>query len=122
MARAGSGRSKRAAPESASTTSSPAAASEMGRTEPVSPNDEIRIRMYRLGLGDCFLITLRRRDAKAFHIMIDCGVILGTSNSTSRLATALDDIIAETKGSIDVLVVTHEHYDHVAGFVLCEEK
>jgi hypothetical protein len=37
-----------------------------------------RVRMYRQGLGDCFLITLPRKNAKPYYIMIDCGVILGT--------------------------------------------
>src|SRR6266481_5199584 len=31
---------------------------------------EINIRMYRVGFGDCFLLTL----AGQYHILVDCGV------------------------------------------------
>lgn len=77
----------------------------------------IRIRMYRQGLGDCFLISILR-EPKPFHIMIDCGVILGTPQAQIVLTNVVEDIIATTDGAVDVLVVSHEHYDHVAGFDL----
>lgn len=80
---------------------------------------EIRVRMYRQGLGDCFLVSLLREPQ--FHLMIDCGVILGTPNAEGRLRAVVEDIINATSGMVDVLVVTHEHYDHVAGFVRLED-
>lgn len=83
---------------------------------------EIRVRMYRHGLGDCFVVSLIQPPRDPFHIMIDCGVILGTPGARDRLTAVLDDIIKLTGGHVDVLVVTHEHYDHVSGFVLCGEK
>jgi hypothetical protein len=81
----------------------------------------IRVRMYRQGLGDCFLISLLPDAGQAFHLMIDCGVILGTTSAGQKLATVVKDVIATTGGKIDVLAVTHEHYDHVAGFVLADD-
>jgi hypothetical protein len=84
-----------------------------------------RIRMYRQGLGDCFLVTLPRaagsQKSGDFQILIDCGVILGTENKAGRLRQVVQDIIRDTGGVVDVLVVTHEHYDHVSGFVLADD-
>ena len=109
-----------------SATSSGRRTSATAPSEAAQPT-QIRVRMYRVGLGDCFLVSLLPPRRNAFHIMVDCGVILGTKKAKERLAQALDDIIEETGskkdgGRVDVLVVTHEHYDHVAGFALCPEK
>jgi hypothetical protein len=76
-----------------------------------------KVRMYRQGLGDCFLITLPRQSGAPFYLLIDCGVILGTSNATEIMTNVVQDIFDTTKGHIDVLAVTHEHWDHVSGFV-----
>jgi predicted metallo-beta-lactamase superfamily hydrolase len=86
-----------------------AAASAAGTTP-------IRIRMYRQGLGDCFLIILPGMSGP-FYLVIDCGVVLGTDqNGIQKLKDAVNDITKETGGKIDLLVVTHEHWDHVSGF------
>ena len=77
----------------------------------------VKIRMYRQGLGDCFLITLPRKNGKPFFIMIDCGVILGTPNAAAQMKSVVKDIIATTNGHIDLLLATHEHWDHLSGFV-----
>ena len=84
-----------------------------------------RIRMYRQGLGDCFLLTLPRaaesQKTGDFHILFDCGVILGTENKAERLRQVVQDVVRDTGGFVDVLIVTHEHYDHVSGFVLADD-
>ena len=49
-------------------------------------------------------------------MLIDCGVILGTQGVNDRLSEVIADIAADTGGRVDVLVITHEHYDHVAAF------
>lgn len=103
--------------------SGPAASGGAGA--PSGPADAggagLRVRMFRHGLGDCFLISILRPKSKSFHLMIDCGVILGTPEARLRLTSVIGDIIKETNGKVDVLAVTHEHYDHVAGFVLAPE-
>lgn len=81
----------------------------------------VRVRMYRQGLGDCLLLSLLRDGGPPFHMMIDCGVILGTPDAGERLRKVLASVIEETGGHLDVLVVTHEHYDHVAGFLLARD-
>jgi len=80
----------------------------------------VRIRMYRQGLGDCFLLTFEG-GAAPFHVLIDCGVLKGTPDAGERMAAVADDIVATTGGRLDVLVATHEHWDHVSGFLQAPE-
>ena len=80
-----------------------------------------RIRMYRQGLGDCFLLRFPRANGQPFHLVIDSGVIMGTAQPDIRMTEVAEDIKRETGGKIDVLVVTHEHWDHVSGFKQARE-
>ncbi len=75
----------------------------------------VRIRMYRQGLGDCFLVTFDDGTA-AKHILIDCGT-LGATTTDVRMSDVAHDIASATGGRLDLLVATHEHKDHVSGFV-----
>lgn len=81
---------------------------------------EIHVRMYRRLLGDCFLIRVVD-GGTARHILIDCGVLQGTDGSKERMTEIADDIFAQTGGVIDLLVVTHEHWDHISGFGQAKE-
>lgn len=76
----------------------------------------VRVRMYRQGLGDCFLLSFDKRGAKAstYNVLIDCGVIVGSK--ADRLRAAVDDIAKESGGKLDAVVATHEHWDHISGF------
>jgi hypothetical protein len=75
----------------------------------------VRVRMYRQGLGDCFLLSFPKPKGGDFFILIDCGVILGTPDADTLMKAVTADIAATTK-RLDVLVATHEHWDHVSGF------
>jgi len=86
------------------------------RTAKTSGRAGVSVRMYRQGLGDCFLITLPSEKGKRFHMLIDCGVIVGTSDAKKRMNDVVNDIILQTNSQIDLLVITHEHMDHVSGF------
>ncbi|MEO7997779.1 MAG: MBL fold metallo-hydrolase [Gemmatimonadaceae bacterium] len=79
------------------------------------------VRMYRQGLGDCFLITLPKKSGNAY-ILIDCGVLKGTEDSQQKMKAVAADILKTTGGKLDVLVVTHEHWDHVSGFVQAQDE
>jgi hypothetical protein len=80
------------------------------------------VRMYRQGLGDCFLVSLPREDGRGdAHIMIDCGVLLATKNAAEKLNAVVNDIADVTGGKVDLLVVTHEHWDHLSGFLQARE-
>jgi hypothetical protein len=85
---------------------------------------QVFVRMYRSltpgadyngWLGDCFLIRILG-PAGASHILIDCGILLGSADAANRVRRVTDDIIATTGGKLDLLVVTHEHWDHISGF------
>jgi hypothetical protein len=82
-----------------------------------------KIRMYRQGLGDCFLISLKRSDSSTdYRILIDCGVILGTPDAATIMTKVVDDIVATAGGKIDLLLATHEHWDHLSGFIQAAES
>lgn len=83
-----------------------------------------RIRMYCQGLGDCFLLTFPRKSGprKEFHILIDCGVIVGQPGGPAKIKQVVDHLAQDTKGHIDVLAVTHEHWDHISGFFDAQEQ
>jgi hypothetical protein len=72
--------------------------------------------MYRQGLGDSFLIRLSKPDGTPFHILIDCGVLIGSPDGPARVKRVVENIRQQTGGVIDLLVATHEHTDHLSGF------
>jgi hypothetical protein len=79
-------------------------------------NFRIRVRMYRQGLGDCFLITIPGKSGNPFHVVIDCGVILGTQNAVEKMKEVVRHIRVSTNNHINLLAATHEHWDHISGF------
>jgi hypothetical protein len=83
-----------------------------------------KVRMYRQGLGDCFLISLPRSSGskRPFYVMIDCGVVLGTSDPGTIMNQVMDNIVEVTGGEIDLLIATHEHWDHLSGFVQAKQS
>lgn len=85
------------------------------------PSLSVKVRMYRQGLGDCFLITIPKADGSEFFFMIDCGVVLGTTDPSPKMQQVVQDIIKRTGGRVDVLAATHEHWDHLSAFVQVPE-
>src|SRR5581483_12445647 len=84
--------------------------------------NSVRIRMYRQGLGDCFLVALPRVESvRPYYILIDCGVVLGTPGGAERMRAVAKDIVSATNGHIDLLIATHEHWDHVSGFLQAQD-
>ena len=78
-----------------------------------------RVRMYRQGLGDCFLVTFPQGNDKPFHLLIDCGVLVGTKEAMRGIVQHVRDTVrggATGKAHVDVVVATHEHEDHLSGF------
>jgi hypothetical protein len=82
------------------------------------PASGVTVRMYRQGLGDCFLLAFPTGQAgQAFYMLIDCGVIFGTQSPQQKMMDVATDIAAATGGDIHLLVATHEHWDHLSGFI-----
>ncbi len=77
-------------------------------------------RMYRQGLGDCLLLRFEADD-RSVHMLVDCGVLLGTDDAATKMKEVAEDIERATAGHIDVLVATHEHWDHLSGFLQAKE-
>ena len=84
----------------------------------------VRIRMYRQGLGDCFLLTIPDgKQGAGSHVLIDFGVLTGTRDAeASRMRAVAKNIVEVTaRNRLNLLVVTHEHWDHVSGFLQAKD-
>ncbi len=82
-------------------------------------NYRVRVRMYRQGLGDCFLLTFPRAAKKPFQMLIDCGALDRKADFMTRVVKHIRDTVrdgTEEKARLDVVVATHEHKDHLSGF------
>lgn len=77
----------------------------------------LRIRMYRHGLGDCLLLRFATSNPLVpFCVLIDCGLIMVASDAKKTMQEVARDIAATCNNRIDVVVMTHEHWDHASGF------
>ena len=80
--------------------------------------------MYRQGLGDCFLLTFKEDGKEEFNMLVDCGLLQGTPNGKEIMRQVVADVATKLKPSkidnhrkwLDVVVLTHEHADHISGF------
>lgn len=88
-------------------------------TPPVGTTDAtgLKIRMYRVGFGDFFLVTVPTSSGNQF-ILIDCGVFKGTSGTgdLGSIVDAVEDMHRTTDGHLALVIMTHRHADHIAGF------
>ena len=46
---------------------------------------------------------------------------MATKDAPAKMTAVVKDVIRETDGKIDVLAVTHQHWDHVSGFTQAED-
>ena len=84
----------------------------------------VKIRMYRHGFGDCFLLQFFTGKQRNLTMLIDCGLKLNdkvVGVSLKDVVANIKEVLNECKSTIkkprlDVLVITHEHWDHVSGF------
>lgn len=81
--------------------------------------DKLLVRAYNVELGDCIYCRIpdSSRD-DGFHMLIDCGS-LGSGQLLEAAIEHLGEELPRTgegKKRLDLLVVTHQHKDHMAGF------
>ena len=95
---------KKAVKKASKKTTPPAAAS----------SDGVIVHMYRQGLGDCLLLTFNPGPDQR-HVLIDCGTLGNSVDKTVSIQAVMEDVRQQTNGQLDLLVVTHEHKDHVMG-------
>lgn len=91
--------------------------------EPAAPRraagtgSAVRIRMYNVGFGDCFLLFVPT-EAGERKILIDCGSIKTAKHGIGEIVGALLDDLKGSDGRphVDLLIATHRHRDHISGF------
>jgi beta-lactamase superfamily II metal-dependent hydrolase len=84
-----------------------------------APENGVRVRMYRPGHGDCFLLAFPREGgATPYYVMIDCGVKPGSQKFLAHekpIGEVVKHIHESTGGHLDLVILTHEHQDHLNG-------
>src|SRR5262245_55191457 len=85
--------------------------------------DTLRVRMYRIGFGDFFLVTIPSPDGPQ-HIVIDCGVTKGKSGKgdIATIKAAVRHMGQETDHELALIIATHRHQDHIIGFSRCADE
>jgi hypothetical protein len=86
-----------------------------------SKPQRVRVRMYQVGFGDCFLLSFeygsRLADGRnERHLLIDFGSARAPRRAAGLLPLVAELIEQHTGGRLDVIVVTHRHKDHIDGF------
>jgi hypothetical protein len=83
---------------------------------PAAPKS-LTIRTYRVGFGDCFLLSFIYTNKKEKHVLIDFGSTgLPPVTPKSRMLDIARDIEKRTGGKLHAVVATHRHKDHISGF------
>jgi beta-lactamase superfamily II metal-dependent hydrolase len=77
----------------------------------------LRIRMYRVGFGDFFLLSVPTA-AGARHILIDCGV---HAQDLGSIREAVAQMAVDCGAKLALVIMTHRHADHISGFGTCAE-
>jgi Metallo-beta-lactamase superfamily len=87
-----------------------------------TPPPGVIIRHYCQGIGDCHLLCLSRAEGGEFFVLIDCGVHSSVRGGNEKIREIVRDVAERTKNRIDLLVLTHEHWDHISGFLTAAEE
>lgn len=74
--------------------------------------------MYTPGTGDCFSLSFLDKENNSFNMVIDAG---SWKTSKAKLKPYAEALMESIEGRADLLVVTHEHMDHVLIFDYCQE-
>lgn len=86
----------------------------------MSTPSRVRLRAYKVGFGDCLLLTMTYRSSlpdgrRERHMLIDCGSV-SKADDGPRLGDIAEQIAEHCGGQLDAVVATHRHRDHVGGF------
>lgn len=79
---------------------------------------QVEIRGYQAGFGDCFLLSFIYSENEKKHVLIDFGTSelpkgLQPSEHMPRIAEKIRDVCG---GHLTAVVATHRHSDHISGF------
>lgn len=89
-------------------------------TDGPSPS-RVSVRLYQVGFGDCFLLGFHysavlddgRKDR---FLLIDFGSTRWPKRHKPRYPEIARDVEARTGGTLDAIVITHRHKDHISGY------
>ena len=82
---------------------------------------KLLVRNYNVGCGDCIYVRIPNGNDH-FHILFDCGSKEGANTGVMKRAIKHleDHMLPQVEGSdkkrLDLIVVTHQHEDHIKGF------
>jgi beta-lactamase superfamily II metal-dependent hydrolase len=76
---------------------------------------KIKVRMYNVGFGDCFLISIPTEKGDR-RILVDCGY-----HSQGKGKYSDKDLVKQIKAdlgnaTLNIVIATHRHQDHISGF------
>jgi beta-lactamase superfamily II metal-dependent hydrolase len=77
----------------------------------------LRVRMFRVGFGDFFLLTVPTAKGDK-HILIDCGV---HAKDLKSIRAAVKQMAADCGNKLALVIMTHRHADHISGFGTCSD-
>jgi hypothetical protein len=85
--------------------------------------DKLLVRAYDVEVGDCFYCRIPRArkagtEVDDFHMLIDCGSLGGAGLLKAAIANleTMLPVAEDGRKRLDLVVVTHEHRDHITGF------
>ncbi|WP_143348597.1 ComEC/Rec2 family competence protein [Ensifer adhaerens] len=83
--------------------------------------DKLLVRMFDVGLGDFIYCAIpgAHESGRDFHMVIDCGSLSGDAlirNAVPLMKEMLP--LVDGKKRLDLLIVSHQHKDHMSGFGL----
>jgi beta-lactamase superfamily II metal-dependent hydrolase len=77
------------------------------------PSNILNVRMYKVGFGDCFLLSFPSADGHR-HVLVDCGA--HPKGTLGNLAEVAENVRDTTGNHLAAIVATHRHQDHIWGF------
>lgn len=79
--------------------------------------DRARIRSYNVGFGDSYLLTFSYPGGRDRNVLIDFGSTRSSGfTPKGGLLTIAEQIRMDCGGSLEMVVATHRHADHISGF------
>ena len=102
----------------------PAPAASTARAVVAAPSGggaKLTVRFYCQGIGDCHLLKFTKDDGGDFWMLIDCGIHSSITGGPAKMGQIVDDIATLTP-RLDVIVLTHEHWDHNSAFFTARDK
>ena len=96
------------------------AAKKTARRATKQAPSQATVRFYCQGIGDSHLLRFQKADGEDFWMLIDCGIHTSIKGGRQTVDAIVADIASVTR-RLDVVVGTHEHWDHLSGFLTARE-